>query len=102
MPRATLRDLRRGHYRVEAEIDLHGLTVRAATEQLGAFLERALVRNLRCVRIVHGKGLRSGTRGPVLRHAVHRLLAASPAVLAFVSAPAAQGGAGAVHVLLRR
>ena len=65
VPETVLRRLRRGEYRIEAEIDLHGMTLVVARAQLREFLLRARTRALRCVRIVHGKGLRSGRRGPV-------------------------------------
>ncbi|MGE0436326.1 MAG: Smr/MutS family protein [Steroidobacteraceae bacterium] len=97
---AVLRRLRRGEYRVEAEIDLHGLTVVEAKAELRAFLAGAIARELRCVRIVHGKGLRSGQRGPVLKQTVNGLLRRVAAVVAFTSARQADGGTGAVYVLL--
>ncbi|HEX4619013.1 MAG TPA: Smr/MutS family protein [Steroidobacteraceae bacterium] len=97
---SVLRRLRRGEYRVEREIDLHGLTVAEARQALRQFLIDALVGRVRCVRIVHGKGLRSGHRGPVLKSAVSALLRRSGAVLAYVSARPADGGTGAVYVLL--
>jgi DNA-nicking Smr family endonuclease len=97
---AVLRRLRRGEYRVQGEIDLHGLTVRQAQEALREFLAEALLRQWRCVRIVHGKGLRSGHRGPVLKATVASVLRRLGPVLAFVSARPADGGTGAVYVLL--
>jgi DNA-nicking Smr family endonuclease len=97
---AVLRRLRRGEYRVQREIDLHGLTVAEAKQALREFLVEALERHVRCVRIVHGKGLRSGTRGPVLKAAVSALLRRTGAVLAYVSARPADGGTGAMYVLL--
>lgn len=96
----VLRKLRRGQYRVQAEIDLHGLTVPEAKEALRAFLAHALGRHIRCVRIVHGKGLRSGHRGPVLKGAVSSVLRRVGPVLAYVSARQVDGGTGAVYVLL--
>jgi DNA-nicking Smr family endonuclease len=96
----VLRRLRRGEYRVEREIDLHGLTVAEAKHALRQFLIEALERRVRCVRIVHGKGLRSGHRGPVLKAAVGAVLRRTGAVLAYVSARRADGGTGAVYVLL--
>jgi len=102
VPETVLRGLRRGQYRVESEIDLHGLTVSQATAQLAAFLRAARAHELRCVRIIHGKGLRSGTRGPVLKNAVNVLLRRSDAVLAFASARPVAGGTGATLVLLAR
>ena len=96
----VLRRLRRGEYRVQREIDLHGLTVAEAKRALRAFLIEALERQVRCVRIIHGKGLRSGNRGPVLKLAVSGVLRRTGAVLAYVSARPVDGGSGAVYVLL--
>lgn len=97
---AILRKLRRGHYRVQAEIDLHGLNVAEAKEALRGFIAHALVRHIRCVRIIHGKGLRSGHRGPVLKGAVSNVLRRIGPVLAYVSARQVDGGTGAIYVLL--
>ena len=96
----VLRRLRRGEYRVEREIDLHGLTAADAKHALRGFLVAALEQRVRCVRIVHGKGLRSGHRGPVLKSAVSSVLRRTGAVLAYVSARPVDGGTGAVYVLL--
>ena len=98
--RAVLTRLRRGHYRVQAELDLHGLSVREGKEALRGFLAEALQRDVRCVRIIHGKGLRSGPRGPVLKAMVTSVLRRSSYVLAFVSARGVDGGTGAVYALL--
>jgi DNA-nicking Smr family endonuclease len=97
---AVLRKLRRGEFRVQREIDLHGLTVAEAKQALRQFLIQALEHEVRCVRIVHGKGLRSGHRGPVLKSAVSGLLRRTGAVLAYVSARPVDGGTGALYVLL--
>ena len=97
---AVLRKLRRGDYRVQGEIDLHGLTVAQAKQALREFLAQALIRQWRCVRIIHGKGLRSGHRGPVLKGMVGALLRKVGPVLAYVSARQVDGGTGAVYVLL--
>ncbi len=97
---AVLRRLRRGQYRLQAELDLHGLVVPEARAALRAFLAEALARNMRCVRIVHGKGLRSGRRGPVLKHTVNVLLRRTAVVAAFVTARPVDGGTGALYVLL--
>ncbi len=99
---AVLKKLRRGQYRVEAELDLHGLTVAQAKSELRAFLERVLRAGARCIRIIHGKGLRSGHRGPVLKHTANVLLQRTDAVLAFASARPVDGGTGAIYVLLSR
>jgi DNA-nicking Smr family endonuclease len=101
VPEAVLRRLRRGHYRIEAEIDLHGLTVTEARAQLREFLLEALSQRRQCLRIVHGKGLRSGPRGPVVRNAVIALLRRADSVLAYTSAAIRDGGTGATLVLLR-
>lgn len=98
--KSLLQRLRRGHYRVQAEVDLHGLTEREAREVLSGFLGEALQRNMRCVRIIHGKGLRSGPRGPVLKVMVTSFLRRSSHVLAYVSARGVDGGSGATYALL--
>lgn len=97
---SMLRRLRRGEYRIEREIDLHGLSVAEAKQALRQFLIEALEDKVSCVRIVHGKGLRSGHRGPVLKSTVSALLRRTGAVLAYVSARPTDGGTGAVYVLL--
>jgi DNA-nicking Smr family endonuclease len=97
---ALLRKLRRGQFGVQAEIDLHGLTVPEAKEALRGFLADALQHHIRCVRIIHGKGLRSGHRGPVLKGAVSSVLRRVGPVLAYVSARQVDGGTGALYVLL--
>lgn len=97
----TLRRLRRGHWVIQDELDLHGLTSREAQPLLGAFLAACVRRGLRCVRVIHGKGLGSKNREPVLRHKVAGWLARREEVLAFVQARRADGGSGAVIVLLK-
>ena len=98
----VLERLRRGEFALEDEIDLHGLTAVEARDALRTFLAGALARRYACVRVVHGKGLRSGPRGPVLKHAVNVWLRKVDAVLAFASSRPADGGTGAVYVLLAR
>ena len=98
---AVLIKLRRGQYAVDAEIDLHGLTAPQAKQALRDFITDAVARHLHCVRVVHGKGRRSGPRGPVLKNIVNHWLQRSNLVLAFGSARAVDGGSGAVYVLLR-
>lgn len=98
---STLRDLRRGRWRVDDELDLHGMTLREAKPALRDFLSRAHASQARCLRIVHGKGLGSGSRGPVLKNAVNVLLRRDDAVIAFCSARQTDGGTGAIYVLLR-
>lgn len=99
--RRTMRKLARGSYAIQAEIDLHGMTVEEARTHLSDFIEEAASSGKRCVRVVHGKGLGSGQRGPVLKPSVNRWLRRRDDVLAFVSARQVDGGTGAVYVLLR-
>jgi DNA-nicking Smr family endonuclease len=98
----ALRRLRAGQYSVEAELDLHGMTRAAARNELRQFLVECARRQLGCVRIVHGKGHRSGPDGPVLKEAVQSWLTQWDDVLAFASAGPRRGGNGAVLALLRR
>jgi DNA-nicking Smr family endonuclease len=97
----VMRRLRRGLYPIDDELDLHGLTQSAARNELADFLARSRDGGLRCVRIIHGKGYRSGARGPVLKTAVNLWLRRHMDVMAFVSARAIDGGTGAMYVLLR-
>jgi DNA-nicking Smr family endonuclease len=96
----VLRKLRRGHWVVQDAVDLHGLNREEARLQLGEFLGASLRRGLRCVRVIHGKGLRSPGREPVLKGKVQLWLARREEVLAFCEAPRNQGGSGALLVLL--
>ena len=98
----TMRKLARGKYAVQAEIDLHGMTVAEAKPRLADFIDYSVKQGLTCVRIVHGKGLGSGHRGPVLKSAVNRWLRKWDSVLAFVSARQVDGGTGAIYVLLQQ
>jgi len=92
--------LRRGHWAVQGQIDLHGLRTDAAREALGQFLRDAQRAGWRCVRVVHGKGLGSPGKAPVLKDKVHGWLAQKKEVLAFAQARPLEGGAGALMVLL--
>jgi DNA-nicking Smr family endonuclease len=94
-----LRRLRRGHYSVEDTIDLHHMDVRTARRVLTDFLDRAVARHIGCVRIIHGKGLRSRTL-PRLKMMTNRILARHPSVIAFASSRPVAGGTGATEVLL--
>ncbi|MGH8225942.1 MAG: Smr/MutS family protein [Gammaproteobacteria bacterium] len=100
--RRVLVRLRRGQIPVRAVLDLHGMTLPMARREFALFLADALAREFVCVRIIHGKGYRSGPRGPVLKRAVARWLAHRREVLAYTSARPVDGGTGAVYVLLRR
>ncbi len=100
--RRVFRNLRRGHYRVQEELDLHGLFAHEARSALVEFLNAARIDRHLCVRVVHGKGLRSRQQGPVLKGLVDHWLRQRDEVLAFCSAVPADGGTGAVYVLLKR
>ena len=100
--RRTMRKLARGRFSVQAEIDLHGMTVAEARPRLSDFIGDCVRRNLLCVRVVHGKGLGSGDRGPVLKNSVNRWLRKWNSVLAFVSTRQVDGGTGAIYVLLQQ
>jgi DNA-nicking Smr family endonuclease len=95
------RKLRRGHWSIQSELDLHGLRREDAREALAEFLRDSVNRGVRCVRVVHGKGLGSPGKTPVLKGKVHSWLVQKNEVLAFVQARADEGGAGAVVVLLK-
>jgi DNA-nicking Smr family endonuclease len=97
----VVKKLRRGGWVIQGEVDLHGLRRDEAREALAAFVRDAERRGLRCVRVVHGKGHGSPGREPVLKHRVHGWLVQKAAVLAFTQARAAEGGSGALVVLLR-
>lgn len=97
---SVFRKLRAGQFRIDGEIDLHGLTAAAAEPALKAFLGEALQHRARVVRVVHGKGLRSGHRGPVLKLVASHFLQRVGDVLAFASAREVDGGSGAILVLL--
>lgn len=92
--------LRRGHWAIQAEIDLHGLRREEARDALAAFVRQAAQRGQRCLRVVHGKGHGSPGRQPVLKGKVQRWLGQSAEVIAFTQASGPQGGAGALIVLL--
>ncbi len=100
VPPAVLRDLRRGRWVRQAKLDLHGLNRDEARAAVAEFLADCRHRGLRCVRIVHGKGIGSPGREPVLKRLVLGWLAQRKEVLAFCQARAAEGGAGAVVMLL--
>ena len=99
LPREILRKLKRTHWVIQDTLDLHGLTGDEAVAETAVFLAGCRREGRRCVRIVHGKGLRS-EGAPVLKVLVDRVLRHRGDVLAFASAPPNQGGSGAVLVLL--
>ena len=97
----VLKKLRRGNWSIQAQLDLHGLRQDEARERLSEFLRACGKQGLRCLRIVHGKGLGSPGKAPVLKSRVQRWLVQKNEVLAFVQAKPADGGAGALVVLLQ-
>jgi DNA-nicking Smr family endonuclease len=94
--------LRNGHLEMEAELDLHGMTITIAHHALAEFLHQCHQYNIRCVRIIHGKGWSSQHQKPVLKSKLNGWLQQAENVLAFCSAPIEDGGTGAVYVLLKR
>lgn len=96
-----LRKLRRGHWVIQAQLDLHGMRRDEAREALAEFLRNAVKRGTRCVRIIHGKGLGSVNKEPVLKNKVRSWLVQKEEVIAFCQARAADGGSGALVVLLK-
>ena len=102
---ALVRKLRRGEFSVQAHLDLHGKSRGEAKGEVDAFLRRSREQGKRCVLLVHGRGLHSKDQVPVLKEALQSWLATARFgrhVLAFATARPADGGAGAVYVLLRR
>ncbi|MBC7436246.1 MAG: Smr/MutS family protein [Bdellovibrionales bacterium] len=95
------RKLRKGEWTIQREMDLHGLRREEAREALGAFVRDCTRAGLRCVRVIHGKGLGSPGKEPVLKAKVQGWLIQKNEVLAFVQARPTQGGAGALVVLLK-
>ena len=98
----TMRKLARGSYSIQGEIDLHGMTVPEAKSALREFIKESGHRGHTCVRVVHGKGLGSGDRGPILKSKVNNWLRRWGEVLAFVSTRQVHGGTGAIYVLLSK
>jgi len=97
----VLSKLRRGHWAIQSQLDLHGLRRDEAREEVSRFVRQSRQRGLRCVRVIHGKGHGSPGRQPVLKQKVQRWLAQCQDVIAFAQASGPQGGAGALIVLLQ-
>ena len=97
----VLKKLRRGEWVTQAQLDLHGLRTDEAREAVGQFLRNAIKQGKRCVRIIHGKGLGSVNKEPVLKSKVRNWLVQKDEVMAFCQARAADGGSGALMVLLK-
>ncbi len=100
--RREIRKLKRGDYAASDQHDLHGMTSSDAVASVGRFLANSRHHGHRCVCIVHGRGLHSAGKTPVLKARVRRYLMSHPSVLAYADAPRSGGGAGAVYVLLRK
>lgn len=100
LQKRVLTRLRRGHWRIQDELDLHAMNADAAGRSIRVFLDESLGRGHRCVKIIHGKGLRSGPAGPRLKQVTARVLIRDRRVLAFTPARVGDGGSGAVYVLL--
>ena len=98
----TLKKLRRGQIHLDAELDLHGMIVPVARAAVVEFLHECQRRHIQCARIIHGKGLGSRNRGPVLKIKLGSWLRQHEEVLAYCPARHNDGGAGAVYVLLKR
>ena len=98
---SVLSKLRRGFWVVQAQIDLHGLISDEAREYVAEFLSHCKKKNIRCVRIVHGKGLGSRNREPILKHKLRNWLIQKDEVIAYAQAKPEDGGSGAVIVLLK-
>jgi len=96
-----LRKLRRGHWVIQEQLDLHGMTVEEARSYVAAFLAHCKRRGTRCLRIIHGKGMGSKNREPVLKHKLRSWLMQRDEVIAYCQARQVDGGAGAVVVLLK-
>lgn len=101
LSRMTLRKLRRGNWPVQASLDLHGNNCDAARKLLQEFLHEAMQRDMRCVLVIHGKGLNSRGGESVLRKLTRHWLTQHPHVLAFCNATPGEGGSGAALVLLK-
>ncbi|MCK5718249.1 MAG: Smr/MutS family protein [Thiomargarita sp.] len=97
-----LNKLKRGSFNIEADLDLHGMIVRTARIEVIKFLQNCQDCNIRCARIVHGKGYGSWNNQPVLKGKLNRWLRQCPEVLAFCSARPSDGGTGALYLLLKR
>jgi DNA-nicking Smr family endonuclease len=102
LQKQTIRKLRRGQFNIEDELDLHGLTVDMARNELTNFLADCQEHSLRCIRIIHGKGIGSENKKPIIKNKVNNWLRQRADVLAFCSTQPADGGTGAVYCLLKR
>lgn len=102
VPKGVLQRLARGEYAAQDELDLHHVNAATAEAMLRRFMKEAFDNDMGCVRVIHGKGLNSPDGVPTIKNLVDRVLRQRNDVMAFHSAPPAQGGTGAVLVLLGR
>lgn len=100
--RSELKKLKSGKYAIQSELDLHGLTREQAKSAVTEFIREARAKELRCVRIIHGRGRKNPEQAPVLKRAIDAWLSHHKQVLAYCSAREHDGGTGAVYVMLRR
>ena len=98
----VLKRLRRGQYSIDAELDLHEMNAAAARASIDGFIKKCQRHRIACIKIIHGKGLRSRPGGPVIKTLTNAILRRRKEVLAFASAQPNDGGTGAVYVLLKR
>lgn len=101
VPRQTLRRLRRGYWGIQEDLDLHGLTRDEARQELVAFLDICAQKKYHCVRVIHGKGMSSRNREPVLKTRIGNWLMQCDEVLAFCQTRPEDGGGGALLILLK-
>lgn len=101
MAAQTLKKLRRGHWSIEAELDLHGMTSDEARTSLSGFLDECAALGLRCVRVIHGKGLSSRNQEPVLKLKTASWLMQRSDILAFCPARPTDGGSGVTLALIK-
>ena len=99
--KGIFRKLKKGQYSVGAELDLHGLTIAEAQILITQFIQASREKNIRCTKIIHGKGYGSGNKGPKLKPMVNQWLQKRSEILAFCSARPIDGGTGAIYVLLK-
>lgn len=99
--RQTLRRLRRGYWSIQGNLDLHGFTRDEARQELVEFLDGCIQQKFRCIRVIHGKGLSSKDRSPVLKTRIGNWLAQCDSILAFCQARPEEGGGGAMLILLK-
>ncbi len=101
LPAKLLRELKHGKIKQSAILDLHGYTVERARTAVARMINTCIKRGVRCLRIIHGKGRLQINDQPILKNQINNWLRQHPALLAFCSARPADGGAGAVYVLLK-